>query len=522
MFLNEINFFTALNPTRIRGDVKLKAFGIADIDGSLFSVFASPRAKYTLKPQDAGPALAPFAGQTYDSTTLLAGGTAGVEAPIFGRINLGSGYVRYSYPGTFQFGGSARFAVPGISLDGSLRGGFSKGLFQIDGSIRGCLAGLESPFTCGGLDAYVGSYGIAACVTIGPIIPGAGYRWGAAGPKIWPIDGCAPSEFWVDFNKLSARRAAQGVTFKIARGEAAKNIQVGGRGGPPSVVVRGPGGRSLTVDGQGFKGSGKSMAGIRVPQGANTFIGVKRGRPGTYTVTPLPGSPPISSLAATRPGYDTKFTARVTGRGSRRVLRYDARKRGGQRVTFVEQGRNVHRVIGTRRGGKGRIRFRPAIGPAGRRKIIAIPTLRGQPIPNQTLTSYRAPGVVRTGRPRRVKLRRRGTRLTVRWSRARGAKRYGVLLRLADGTTRTYSLSTRRRSLRIRRVPRTLGGSVSVSAQGVLLDWGRGKSARFRRLSSPFTVLQTDRSNERRTATLKRRAAQRRAAKRRAAARRRR
>lgn len=172
------------------------------------------------------------------------------------------------------------------------------------------------------------------------------------------------------------------------------------------------------------------------------------------------------------------------------------------------------------RGGKGRIRFRPAVGPGGRRRIIASPTVDGVPIPNQTLTTYRAPALVKTGTPRRVRLRRRGTRLTVRWSKARGAKRYGVVLKLSDGSTRSFRLSPRRRSLRIRPVPLSLSGSVRVSAQGVLMDWGRAKSARFKRLRRPFTVLDTDRSNERRTAAQQRRAEKRRAARRRAARRR--
>ena len=79
---------------------------------------------------------------------------------------------------------------------------------------------------------------------------------------------------------------------------------------------------------------------------------------------------------------------------------------------------------------------------------------------------------------------------------------------------RMFNLSARRRSLRIGRVPRTLSGRLEVTAQGVLLDWGRARSKSFRRLQAPFTIVQTSRVNERRAAAKREAAAKRKAAKR--------
>jgi hypothetical protein len=177
---------------------------------------------------------------------------------------------------------------------------------------------------------------------------------------------------------------------------------------------------------------------------------------------------------------------------------YDARRKAGQSVTFAERGRASFKILGTRNGGRGRIRFTPAVGPAGTRHIVAIPTLDGTPIPEQTLASYQAPGVVKAGRPRRVQVRRKGTALSVSWGAAPGAARYGVVLRLSNGSMRIFKAAARRRSLRISRVALDQSGTVEVSAQGVLNDWGRPSSAGFRRLRQPFTVLQTKTSNERR------------------------
>ena len=52
--------------------------------------------------------------------------------------------------------------------------------------------------------------------------------------------------------------------------------------------------------------------------------------------------------------------------------------------------------------------------------------------------------------------------------------------------------------MRISRVALDQAGTVEVSAHGALNDWGRPKSASFKRLRQPFTVLQTKTSNERR------------------------
>ena len=105
--------------------------------------------------------------------------------------------------------------------------------------------------------------------------------------------------------------------------------------------------------------------------------------------------------------------------------------------------------------------------------------------PDQTLARFRAPAIPKTGRARKLSVRRKGKVLRVRWSKAQGAKRYGVALRLSNGQMRMFQVSARRRNLRIARVPRDLAGRVEVSAQGVLLDWGRARSTRFRRLEAP-------------------------------------
>jgi hypothetical protein len=107
-----------------------------------------------------------------------------------------------------------------------------------------------------------------------------------------------------------------------------KNIKLDGQGGAPRVLIKGPGGQSLSADADGLSHSGAPVA-LRSDQFGATYIGVDHGEPGRYTITPLPGSVALGALSATLPGYDSHFTGKVTGHGGRLTLDYDARKRGG-------------------------------------------------------------------------------------------------------------------------------------------------------------------------------------------------
>ena len=521
--LNNISFGIGLDPLLFRGGAGIEVAKVNRVDGQVVAVFASPGAPYRFGPGESSYFRELQGKDPFTSTTFAVGGEVFTRVPLFGDIQLGQGAILYSYPDYFAFGGRTRVNAFLITIEGGISGWFrfKSGKFQLGGFVRACL-NLPKPFNflCRGGSAYVGSRGMSACVEALGLDVGAGYRWGEAFPILMLRNNCKHSPFW---ERNTARASATSDSFTIARGEKNKQVMVRGAGGAsPAIEVRSPTGEVVSTAGNPLQ-NGKTMSVLRLEKGA-TYIGVENGRPGRYTIKTLPGSAELGRVATTRPGYDTNFKARVVGKGAVRTLVYDARKRGGQRVTFVERGSRVARELKTVRGGKGKFRFRPAVAPGRARRIVAVSTLNGYAIPDQTLARFRAPAIPRTGRPRKLRVRRKGTVLRVRWSKARGAKRYGVALRLSNGQMRTYTLSARRRGLRIRRVPRTLGGRVEVSAQGVLLDWGRVRSKRFKRLAVPFTVVQTGRSNEKltakREAAKKRKAAKRRAAKRRAAKRR--
>ena len=484
VFLNSLGFNIQLSPTVLRGRGVLSAGDISEVDGELQMIFASPSAPYQQGPL------------RLTTTTIIGSGGLALNAPFFGRIPLGGGVLVYSYPDFVSFDGSARVVVPGMSIEGRLGGAARIGarLFSIQGGATACLGGVSGGACIGG-DAWITSTGAVACLNIGPLHPGAGLEWRTRSLTIWPLDGCKPSRYWVTVGTARASQTSSS-TFRVRSSERIKFVKLTGRGGAPRIRLTGPGGRSVVAADERFNtDASRTMQVVRSAAAGATFIGVK-GR-GTYRIETLPGSVPIGSVAASRPGYDTNFRARVTGRGATRTLVYDARRRGRQRVTFVEVGQTTFKPIVTVRGGRGRVRFKPALAPGRARRIVAIATVDGVSIPNQTLARFRAPAIPRTGRPRRVSVRRRGRTLSIRWSPVRAARRYGVVVELANGNERQIVVSRRRRSLRVRRISLTQGGVVRVSAQGARNEFGRPRAARFKRLRRPPSALVTRHENPR-------------------------
>ena len=137
----------------------------------------------------------------------------------------------------------------------------------------------------------------------------------------------------------------------------------------------------------------------------------------------------------------------------------------------------MHPLI-TSTGGTGTVQFTPAPGGPGTRTIVAIATVDGSPIRSQTLTHFHFVGTVKTGRPGEVTVQRMGGSLLVRWTAAPGATGYGVLLTRSDGAQQRFTVAASRRSLKIGHFPQTFGGHVSVSARGVLGDWGAARKSK--------------------------------------------
>jgi hypothetical protein len=130
-------------------------------------------------------------------------------------------------------------------------------------------------------------------------------------------------------------------------------------------------------------------------------------------------------------------------------LSYRVTPAPGQRVTFVERSTKVAHQIGVARGRRGTLRFVPAAGPAGTRKIVAQVSQRGLPRMERIVARYRAPGTLRLARPRGVRLRRTPKSLRVTWRAVNGARGYEVLVTTINRRRELFRVPARKRSVTV-------------------------------------------------------------------------
>lgn len=496
VFLDDIGFDVALDPTLVRGNATISAAELSRVSGTLLVGFPSPGSPYTLSTEDAkSPGnddvgdLAPLAGRRLVSPFVAVGGTAGLRIPGLDQgIDFGNGYFLYSFPDYIALGGGVRVVMPGFTVNGGLDGelSFKTKLFSLHGSIQACLAGL----VCGGLESWASNNGIVACVgdiRHGGLHPGIGYHWGDFWPTVWLFDGCTPSHYWITSVTGNADAATAAHTFTVARGEAAKNLRLRGIGGAPNVEVRGPDGETVS-SATSTSATGRTLAILRQDAGRVTWIGVDHGKPGRYTITLLPGSPRIANIAGTRPG-SREIKATVTGSASRRTLRYVIGSPVGERVRFFERAGATFHLLGTAHGRRGVIRFVPAPGRGGVREIVAQIQVDGVSAPDRTVAHYRAAATVKTGKPLSLVVKRHGAALRISWRSVAGAIGYAIVVRPHSAAERVVKVSPRRHTVRLSGIAKTQRGTVSVSARGALLDWGRPSIGRFHATRPPHTVL---------------------------------
>jgi hypothetical protein len=369
-----------------------------------------------------------------------------------------------------------RFGSPLMLVYGRIDGEMlirSNPLYSFHGQIGAEIAEIGSL----GVEGWITNIGVVVCGDVFDLHPGAGYKWGDSLPEIWIPDGCKPSHYWPNFNAAAAQ--AGNLTFNVEKGEDSKSVKLSGQGGAPQVQVTAPGGEAISTTSNNFV-NGNHLVLLRQPEGNRTYIGVKNGPVGKYTVTTLNGSPGISGLAETRKGYDKPVRGSVTGKGRRRTLHYNASPLAHKKVTFFESGPGTYARIGAAKKGKGEIPFTPAPGPGGRRQIVAVVLIDGVPAPQQVIARYKAPKPEHADRPGKLQVKRRGTKIIAKWARSDNATRYGVVLRQRNGVQRMKRLRKKSHRIRFKRVAKTEKGTVSVRALGPLGDWSRPRKDKFR------------------------------------------
>ena len=409
------------------------------------------------------------------------------------KIPFGQASLVFSTDGKVSFSGafgiSALEPVIGISVTESGFISISPAQFQADAH-----AEVTVPANCGGLfclsgsaDGVISSVGFGACgsIGLGPAKVSAGVIWPwTSGPDPYLV-GCQSALKDVELGAGSAPPPKPGAPLsgpqqvKVPAGLDQWDAVIQGAGAIPDVTITGPGGRTLTVAGTTPVTGPDDMVGFGIPATAGkppaAVVMIPKPPAGTYTITPDPGSAPITGvLNAEGQPIPTISGGSVSSGGSgahsaalsssrKRVVRFRLGPLHGHTVKLAEEGTGVEHPLGAARAGRNVVKFTLADGPGGKRTVVAlIANDTGVVTTKKTIATFFAPAPARPARPR-VKVKRSGTTLKLTWKPVRGAKRYAVSVSLSDG--RKLSSTTKRAKISVPGVDRAVTGTVSVTAQ---------------------------------------------------------
>src|SRR5579864_4428411 len=104
-------------------------------------------------------------------------------------------------------------------------------------------------------------------------------------------------------------------------------VRVTGSGGAPSFTIAGPGGASAATGNENSLSAQGTIGTFRSGSGSVTWVAIAHPRAGAWTITPQPGSAPITGVAIANYMPGASVHASVSGRGYRRVLRWSLRPR---------------------------------------------------------------------------------------------------------------------------------------------------------------------------------------------------
>jgi hypothetical protein len=180
---------------------------------------------------------------------------------------------------------------------------------------------------------------------------------------------------------------------------------------------------------------------------------------GVWKVQPMAGSAPIDHLATARASQQPIITGEVAGSGDSRKLSFNTKSvPAGNDVTFLEYGKGVAQRIGAPSKAKGKLSFKPALGAAGPRQVVAIVSEDGMPRDRIVVDKFAASKPELLAAPK-VSADPKSGKLVTNWKGVAGATKYLVTIDLGDGRTlrnllpgsaRTYTAPDLRESAKVK------------------------------------------------------------------------
>jgi hypothetical protein len=376
--------------------------------------------------------------------TFVNGGPVVVEVDGAGTVHgyaIANGKLIFQSNGYFEVDGNLDIDLSVAELQAGIQALVDLPSKEFSASANGFLrVGGEEIASAQGV---VSSLGVAACGSTLGVNAGFSYPWGGSPSVSVGLGGCDISPYVIQPMPAPARDdrapSAAGARERVAVVQTAsaapfEDIAVTGSGAPPSVVLHGPAGQSLTPVAFGAATASAAAVALPVARNDTTYVMVRNPGAGTWTVSAAAGSSPITSISAARGYAPPKIHADVSGRGTARRLTYSVSTRPGLSVTFAERSSRTYQVLGhATSGAHGTLRFAPAAGAAGRRTIDAILSDNGVQREIVAVASYRAPGPLSPTRVRDLRVARHRRKFRIAFGTAPGASYYLLTVRASDG-----------------------------------------------------------------------------------------
>ena len=323
---------------------------------------------------------------------------------------------------------------PVVKVEGNI--GFwdepSSGRWEADGVVR-----LQLWIISAEVGGLVNDIGVAGCADVAGFGVQGRYRFadGHVDGGLFGFSNCTDQLAQYKETPVSqhtggfvSRRRAPTATIAVAGGALGEELRIGAASGTPAVTISGPGGAHYVVapTGKSVTTVPGALIAALAPDGQHLLVLLRHPQAGRWTVTAAPGAPAITTVerAGDLPPAVITASARPL-RGRTWALRYRiADHVAGTRVQFVERGRDSTHVIGTTSVPAGTLRFVPedALG-RGRRIVALLQTSSGDPLRTISVGSYRAPGALRGGTVRGLRILRRGaSQALVSWAAVAGAR----------------------------------------------------------------------------------------------------
>ncbi len=401
--------------------------------------------------------------------------TAGGKLKLV-SLQLATAQATLTTAGLFTFSGAASFA----GLDATVAGGVDlpTGSFYATGKVRVCV------LACGEGALIVSSVGAYGCASVGAlgveVYAGVGVVWPADPELAAGTGGCDVDDFVPAALRAAPgpRQASGALSVPVEGGSEQVALRIRGAGGAlPAVAVVAPGGATVASDPADPAKAAAGKGVLLLPDARTGTVQAVAQRPpaGAFTVTPIGGAAIAGIDRATGPKPPT-VRARVLGRGRDRTIRWSVADRSpGTTVRFVERSAaGIAHVLPRVKGARGAQRLRVTDGPGGRRTIEALVERGGTPRRGSgTVASFVAPGPATPGRVR-LRARRSGSALVVRWTRSRDAARYRIAVTTGDGRLLQLRRGARTRSLR---VPLAVADAARVTVRGESASFRAGPAA---------------------------------------------